>query len=96
MFSPQLLSKLLIHWYDPDTSEEMKQFLGAFLPIYANIQMKPNLKGENAFEECFIKCVEMVFDDGLNFVNLDNMINFILELISDDGHKNLAKSVANQ
>ncbi|CAG2119551.1 unnamed protein product, partial [Medioppia subpectinata] len=34
--------------------------------------------------------------EALNYVNLDNLINFVLELISDDGHKNLAKSVANR
>ena len=58
--------------------------------------MKSNLKGENAFEECFIKTVETVYDESLSYVNLDNLINFLLELISDDGHKNLAKSVANR
>ena len=96
MYSPQLLSKLLILWYDTDSTEEMRQFLGAFLPIYSSVQMKANLKGENAFEECFIKTVEKVYDDGLAYVNLDNLINFVLELISDEGHKNLAKSIANQ
>ena len=70
--------------------------MGAFFPIYSGVQMKANLKGEDAFEECFIKTVEMVFEEGLNFVNLDNLINFVLELISDDGHKTLAKAVANQ
>ena len=96
MYSPQLLSKMLILWYDMDSTEEMRQFLGAFLPIYSGVQMKANLKGENAFEECFIKTVETVFEEGLTYVNLDNLINFVLELISEEGHKNLAKSVANR
>ena len=96
MYSPQLLSKLIILWYDPDSSEELRQFLGVFLPIYSGVNMKANLKGENAFEECFIKTVETVYNEALNYVNLDNMINFVLELMSDEGHKVLAKSVANQ
>ncbi|CAG2181370.1 unnamed protein product, partial [Oppiella nova] len=49
MYSPQLLSKLIILWYDPDSSEELRQFLGVFLPIYSGVNMKANLKGENAF-----------------------------------------------
>ncbi|CAG2166755.1 unnamed protein product [Oppiella nova] len=96
MYSPQLLSKLIILWYDPDSSEELRQFLGVFLPIYSGVNMKANLKGENAFEECFIKTVETVYNEALNYVNLDNMINFVLELMSDEGHNVLAKSVANQ
>ncbi|CAG2103145.1 unnamed protein product [Medioppia subpectinata] len=59
MYSPQLLSKMILLWYDPDSSEELRQFLGVFLPIYSGVRMKANLKGENAFEECFLKTVEV-------------------------------------
>ncbi|XP_054157960.1 condensin complex subunit 3-like [Oppia nitens] len=96
MYSPQLLSRLLIMWYDPDSGEELRQFLGVFLPIYSGVQMKANLKGENAFEECFVKTIETVYNEALNYVNLDNLINFLLQLLSYEGHKNLAKSIANQ
>ncbi len=96
MYSPQLLSKLILLWYDTDSSDEMRQFLGVFLPIYSGIEMKSNLKGQNAFEECFISTVETVYTEALNYINLDNMINFFIELISDEGHRNLALSIANR
>jgi len=96
MFSPQLLSKLIIIWYDNDSAEELRQFLGVFLPIYSGVEMKTNLKGQNAFEECFIQTIETVYNEALNYVNLNNLINFLIALISDEGHKNLALSTANK
>ncbi|RWS01908.1 condensin complex subunit 3-like protein [Dinothrombium tinctorium] len=116
LYSPNLLSQLIIKWYRSDVYPETKHFLGVFIPIYAfsDVKYSPvnstQLSGQTAVEECFMETIETVykhkyvaqnmnhsrfsqetvFETDIATIDLENMIHFFVELMSDEIHPRIA------
>lgn len=90
-----LFSKLVLMWYDNESNAELKEYLGLFLPFFAQHNIH-GIKGQVSFEDCFIPLIEQVFYDKIEYVPMENMINFLSDLTSDEVHSRLVLSISNK
>jgi len=67
IYSPLLLSELILLWYNSSTSISIQHDIGTFLPIYCqsstlyNIDIPENFNGQHCLFECFMSTVENVY-----------------------------------
>jgi hypothetical protein len=96
MYSSQLLSKLIIIWYNPQEKQILLQFIGDFLRVYAFAESQGVIVGQSALEEAFFITLETVFNDSIKHINTDNLIKFFLNLIVEESHAKLIIQLANK
>lgn len=96
MYSSQLLSKLIIIWYNPQEKQILLQFIGDFLRVYAFAESQGVIVGQSALEEAFFITLETVFKDSIKHINTDNLIKFFLNLIVEESHAKLIIQLANK
>lgn len=66
IYSPKLLSELILVYYNSNTNQSIVQAIGTFLPIYLNESLKSNIKiklpihltGQYSLIECFMYTIE--------------------------------------
>ncbi|CAK9252582.1 unnamed protein product [Sphagnum jensenii] len=111
LYSPNLLTRLITLWYDPELQEETKQFIGVFFSMYSSAQTKysSQLTVQTALEECFMETITSVYkakqkianfdvsqdsndfdEDQVAEINFENLISFMVNLIADENHPNIA------
>lgn len=59
VYSPNLLCRLILIWFYPETSSEITQFLSVFLPIYVKSEIRYKHNDENLLvtgQLCFLDC----------------------------------------
>lgn len=69
IYSPKLLSELILLWFNASTSQAIQQDIGTFLPIYCleqsslavTVGLPPHLTGQHSLLECFMVTVENVY-----------------------------------
>ena len=67
IYSPLLLSELILLWYNSSTSLSIQHDIGTFLPIYClasatyKIDIPENFSGQHCLLECFMVTVENVY-----------------------------------
>ena len=71
IYSPKLLSELILLWFNASTSRVIQQDIGTFLPIYCldqsvlathlTIRLPTHLTGQASLLECFMVTVENVY-----------------------------------
>lgn len=67
IYSPLLLSELILLWYNSSTSLPIQHDIGTFLPIYCltsatyKIDIPENFSGQHCLLECFMSTVENVY-----------------------------------
>lgn len=67
IYSPLLLSELILLWYNSSTSLPIQHDIGTFLPIYCqasalySIEIPENFNGQHCLLECFMSTVENVY-----------------------------------
>lgn len=69
IYSPALLSRLIITWYLPETKPNILQFLGVFIPIYVGSESKYvreddhiTVTGQTCLVDCFIDTLEILYE----------------------------------
>lgn len=106
IFSPMLLGRMIILWYHPETENNVRQFIGKFLPIYAAYKhSRSGLSetGQNAFEETFLEVLEEVYyrryvdrEPEYETVNLDNMVDFMFSLMTSETQGKVSIPIAHR
>ncbi|XP_076461529.1 condensin complex subunit 3-like isoform X2 [Babylonia areolata] len=82
VFSPALLSRLLLLWYNPlaEDDAQLRHTLGTFFPIFAFT----NSANQELFEEAFLPTLRTIVNapttSPLNSVNPTNVADFLVEL----------------
>lgn len=71
IYSPKLLSELILLWFNASTSQWIQQDIGTFLPIYCleqstltvhlSVSLPTHLTGQHSLLECFMVTVENVY-----------------------------------
>ena len=67
IYSPLLLSELILLWYNSSTSQAIQHDIGIFLPIYClasvayQIEIPDHFSGQRCLLECFTSTVENVY-----------------------------------
>ena len=89
MYSPELLSKLIIIWFTPNEDQAIIQFIGEFLRLYSLAESQGVIVGQSALEEAFVITLQTIYEENLR-INSDNLIKFFLKLIADESHVKLA------
>lgn len=111
VYSPHLLSQLILLWYNPNSTTQIRHFLGVYFPLFAfqDTKFRSSAVGQSAFEECFLETIGAVFEmtrkDPAEFdphefeitpAEIENMIVFMTNLMNDDAHVRVLMSLSNR
>lgn len=111
VYSPLLLTQLILLWYNPFSTTAIKHFLGVYFPLFAfqNTRFRSSAAGQSAFEEAFIDTIEMAhimnkkechdfkdYEFGITPSEIENMIVFMANLMTDEAHVRVLDSVCNK
>lgn len=111
VYSPHLLSQLILLWYNPTSTTAVRHFLGVYFPLFAfqDTKFRSSAAGQSAFEECFLETIGIVHEMSKKSANeheiyefeitqseIENMIIFMSNLMTDDAHVRVINSVCNK
>ena len=109
--SSTLLTRLLIMWYDERLTEEIRQFLGSWFPLFAfsDSRVRNSLSGQVAFEETFLPTLECAFkmsnkgedsfeedDFELPQHKVENLMSFMINLMNENVQPKVALAVCHK
>ncbi|CAG2100346.1 unnamed protein product [Medioppia subpectinata] len=99
LYSPELLSKMIVIWFTPEEKQEIVQFIGDFLRQYALAESLGVIVGQSALQDSFLPTLEILYEQRSETpppkrINAENLIKFFLNLIDDNSHQELAKDLA--
>jgi hypothetical protein len=96
LYSPELLSKLVVIWFTPDENQTIVQFIGDFLRLYALAESQGVIVGQSALQESFLLTLQTLYEQRLKTINCENLIKFFVNLIDDESHTQLAHDLVNK
>ena len=111
VYSPHLLSQLILLWYNPNSTTQIRHFLGVYFPLFAfqDTKFRSSAAGQSAFEECFLETIGSVYEmtrkDPREYephefeitpAEIENMIVFMTNLMNDDAHVRVMTSLCNR
>lgn len=107
--STEILSQLILIWYNPKTEIAVRQFLGSWFPLFAfsDSRVRNSASGQLSFEEAFFptleRAIEMNQKDELESdefeitpAQIDNLIGFVINLMTEAVQVKMAISVCHK
>ena len=109
--STAILSQLILIWYNPKTVSAARQFLGSWFPLFAfaDSRVRNSASGQLSFEEAFFPALERVIlmsqknsedrnadEFEMTSAQIDNLIGFVLNLMTEAVQVKLAISVCHK
>lgn len=110
IYAPNLLTRLLLIWYNPNSTQKIKNFLGMFFPFFAYSDNKSRnvTNGQSTFEECYVDTIVTAFkgtlvdettfeviEATLSPILIENMTTYMTQMLGEDAAVRVFISVAN-
>ncbi|KAI1289891.1 Condensin complex subunit 3 [Halotydeus destructor] len=110
IYSPPLLSRLLLIWYNTETAPKTKQFLGVYFPFFAySDNARTTSAGQSTFEECYLDTIKLahknseldedseeLIESPLSQIEIENLVGFVTQMLNEESAVRVAISTLNE